>query len=154
MRSFMPWKECEASFVRKTSVDVEKAKSLMETSAKRREFLGTIKATKENASFIIEGCYEAAKELLSALLLIKGGRSSNHQCLISYFYLNYPEHEGMSHLLLQLNHARNRLNYYGELADPAFYDAKKDEIEGLLTVLEEAVSKAMREHERAKEEAP
>ena len=57
------------------------------------------KATKENVSFIIEGFYEAIKELLTALLLKNGLRSKNHRCLISFFYKNYPKYEKEAYLI-------------------------------------------------------
>lgn len=134
-REFMDWKECERSFIRKASIDKAKISSLLEASAKRVRFLESIPSHGDNASFIVEGYYEAIKELLTALLLKHGMRSSNHQCLISYFYKAYPEHEGIAHFLLLLNHIRNRLNYYGELVESGFYAENKGRMHEAVSVL-------------------
>ena len=135
MRGFMKWTECEREYVRRVAPDSAKISSLLDTSEKRVGFLAGIAISGENLSFILEGFYEALKELLTALMLKDGMRSSNHQCLISYFYRKHQEHEGLAHFLLQLNYMRNRLNYYGELADPQFYLANEGKIKEALKVL-------------------
>ncbi len=69
-------------------------------------------------------------------LLLKGGmKSKNHQCLITYFYKKYPNYEFETNLISQLNYLRNRLNYYGEQIDPAFYEKNKEEVIKLIKLL-------------------
>jgi uncharacterized protein (UPF0332 family) len=132
---FMDWGKCKKDFIRETSIDTWRIASLLQTSAKRFEFISAIHATPDNVSFIIENYYEAAKELLTALIASRGMRSKNHQCLISFFYLHYPEHEAQAHFLLQLNHLRNRLDYYGELVEYFFYENNKERLSQLILML-------------------
>src|SRR3989339_1933752 len=114
MRNFMDWSECEKNFIKEVEVDPDKVNSLIETAKSRVEFIQATKVNKKNVSFVVEGYYEVIKELLVALLLSKGLRSKNHQCLISYFYSTYPEYEAEAYLIAQMSYLRNRLDYYGE----------------------------------------
>ncbi len=123
----MNWGLCESKFIRKVEIDKEKINSIIEVTNSRLEFIKKVEINKNNSSFIVEGFYEVIKELLVALLLSKGLRSRNHQCLISYFYSNYPEYEAEALLISQMSYLRNRLNYYGESIDLGFYDKNKEE---------------------------
>src|SRR3989339_968765 len=127
MRNFMDWSECEKNFIKEVEVDPDKVNSLIETAKSRVEFIQATKVNKKNVSFVVEGYYEVIKELLVALLLSKGLKSKNHQCLITYFYLNYKKHESEAHLIYQLCYLRNRLDYYGDLIEMGFYEKNKQE---------------------------
>jgi len=96
-------------------------------------------ATDENSSFIVEGYYEIIKELLVALLLKNGLKSSNHQCLISFFYREYPNYEFETNLILQMSYFRNRLNYYGEKIDFDFYGKNNEEFDKIIILLKKLV---------------
>lgn len=109
--------------------------SLVKAADARIAHLVSQPVTAENVSFIIEGYYEAIKELLTAILLARGLRSSNHQCLISFFYNTYKQHEAEARFIARLSFLRNRLNYYGELIDPAFYEQHKTEIDKVIKLL-------------------
>jgi len=85
MNDLMNWEECENSFVRKVSVDSEKIKSILTAAKLRYEFVKSISSNEKNVSFVFEGYYEIIKELLVALMLKKGLRSKNHQCLFTFF---------------------------------------------------------------------
>lgn len=135
MRDPMLWKRCTDEFVRRVEADPEKVKSIIKTAQERREYLRQIPVADKHVSFVVEGFYEVIKELLTALLLSKGLRSRNHQCLISYFYHSHPEHEAEAHLISQMSYLRNRLNYYGEAIEPQFYNKNKEEIERIITIL-------------------
>lgn len=140
----MDWRLCEEKFMRVVEVDRDKIESLLETTGKRYKFLKTLEATEENVSFIVENTYELIKELLVALLLTKGLRSQNHQCLISYVYTNYKEHEAEARLIADMSYRRNRLNYYGELIEFAFHEKNKEEFEKIMKLLREIISKELR----------
>ena len=131
----MNWEECEEKFIRQVQVDRNKIKSILKTSEKREKVIERIKLDKDSTSFIVEGYYEVIKELLVALLLSKGLKSSNHQCLITYFYKNYSEYESYTHLISEMSYLRNRLNYYGELVDPDFYEKNNEKIKKTITIL-------------------
>lgn len=135
MINVMDWNLCKNKFVRKVEVDEEQIKSIIETADKRREFIKSNKVTNDNVSFIVENYYEIIKELLVALLLKNGLKSRNHQCLISYFYKEYPNYEFEVSLIYQLSYLRNRLNYYGEKIDFEFYNKNKEEFDKVIDLI-------------------
>jgi len=137
MNKFMDWQECEEKFIRNVQVDKNKIKSILKAVEKRQMIIDKLGVDKETVSFVVENYYEVVKELLVALLLSKGFKSSNHQCLISYFYKNYPELESYAHLIAEMCLLRNRLDYYGELIDYSFYDKNKDKIMKIILKLKE-----------------
>ena len=131
----MDWSECEKEFIRNVKVDGERIKSIIEKAMQRKEMLESIRVTEENASFIVEGYYEVIKELLVAYLLNNGLRSKNHQCLITYFYMNNKDYEHETNLISQMSFLRNRLNYYGESIPMSFYNKNKDNIKKIIKLL-------------------
>lgn len=137
----MNWNECEKQFIKKVEIDQSRIKFLVKTSELRIKDIIGKNVTNENVSFIIEGFYEAIKELLSALLLKNGMRSKNHQCLISFFYKNYPEYEKEAHLIGRMSYLRNRLNYYGDLIEFEFYEKNKNEFEKIINLLKKLIEK-------------
>lgn len=138
----MNWNECEKQFIKKVEIDPSRIKFLVKTSELRIKNLIEKKAvTNENVSFIIEDFYEAIKELLTALLLKNGMRSKNHQCLISFFYKNYPEYEKEAYLIGRMSYLRNRLNYYGDLIEFEFYEKNKNEFEKIISLLKKLIEK-------------
>ncbi len=141
MNNLMNWKECEKQFIKKVEADPSRIKSLIKTSELRIKNLVEKKTTNENVSFIIEGFYEAIKELLTALLLKSGMRSKNHQCLISFFYKNYPEYEKEAYLIGRMSYLRNRLNYYGDLIEFEFYEKNENEFVKIINLLKRLIEK-------------
>lgn len=138
----MDWGECEKQFIKKVEIDPSRIKFLVKASELRiKNLLEKKKVTNENVSFIIEGFYEAIKELLTALLLKNGMRSKNHQCLISFFYKNYPEYEKEAYLIGRMSYLRNRLNYYGDLIEFEFYEKNKNEFEKMINLLKKLIEK-------------
>ena len=141
MTNIIDWNLCKSKFIRNIEVDEEQINSIIETADKRLEFIKSNKATNDNVSFIIENYYEIIKELLVALLLKNGLKSSNHQCLISFFYKEYPDYEYESKLISQMSYLRNRLNYYGEKIDFEFYDKNKEEFNKIIVLLKGLIKK-------------
>lgn len=135
----MDWDYCLKNFIKRVEIDTEKIESIKETVERRIKYLRSIKVDENNVSFIVEGFYEVIKELLIALLLSRGLRSKNHQCLISYFYKNYPNYEGETNLIARMSYLRNRLDYYGEIIDFGFYDKNKEEINKIINILKNLI---------------
>ncbi|MEK6933084.1 MAG: hypothetical protein AABW56_04815 [Nanoarchaeota archaeon] len=138
---FMEWRECEKEFIRHIEADKEKIKSILKLVKARINFIKSITPDKDNVSFVVENYYESIKELLVALLLKNGLRSNNHQCLISYFYKNYPNYEYEANVILQMSYVRNRLEYYGEPIDFEFYNKHKEDFLIIINILENLGSK-------------
>jgi len=139
MTNIMDWKLCESKFVRIVEKDEEKIKSIIDTADNRLSFIKSNEVTAKNVSFIVEGYYEIVKELLVALLLKNGLKSSNHQCLISFFYKRYTDCEFEANLISQMSYLRNRLNYYGEKIDFDFYDKNKEEFNKIIILLKKMI---------------
>jgi uncharacterized protein (UPF0332 family) len=139
--NIMDWDICLEKYIRNVEKDNEKVESIKETVEKRIKYLDSIDVNKDNISFIVEGFYEVIKELLTALLLSKGLRSRNHQCLISYFYKNYPEYEENVNLISRMGYLRNRLDYYGELIDYEFYKKHRNDFKELINILKKLIEK-------------
>lgn len=135
MMDIMNWARCEREFIRRIEIDDDKIKSIMATATKRLNLLKTIAVNQDTVSFIIEGYYEVIKELLVAYLLKNGLKSSNHQCLISYFYKENQDKEYETDVIAQLSYYRNRLDYYGELIPIEIYEKYKKDIPAIITML-------------------
>ena len=141
MTGIMDWGLCREKFIRSAEADTEKVASIVEAAKSRIKHIKSIAASKDNVSFVVEGYYEAIKELLVALLLSKDLRSKNHQCLISYFYKNYPDYEAEAHLISQMSYLRNRLDYYGEQIDFGFYEKNKADFDNIIDLLTDLIEK-------------
>ena len=131
----MNWTRCEKEFIRQVEKDTQNIISIISTAEKRMNLLKTIKINQDTVSFVIEGYYEVIKELLVAYLLKNGLKSSNHQCLISYFYKENKDNEYWANIIAQLSYYRNRLNYYGELIPIDIYEKYRKDIPEIITFL-------------------
>lgn len=137
----MDWGECESKFIRKTEIDKERINSIIEKAEIRLKLAKTIKINEETVSFVVEDYYEVIKELLVAYLLSKGLKSSNHQCLITYFYKENSDCEYEAKLISQLSFYRNRLNYYGETIPISFYEKNKKQFEEIIKLIKNLIKK-------------
>ena len=136
----MDWDYCKKNFIKKIEKDKEKIESIKKTAVLRLKYIKNTKVDDENSSFIIEGYYEVIKELLAALMLVDGLKSNNHQCLISYFYNKYKDYDAEINLISQMSFLRNRLNYYGEQIETAFYEKNKIEFEKIINLLQKLIN--------------
>jgi len=139
MRDFMDWGYCERRFVRNVEVDIFKARSMIEVADSRVIYWKGVRVDDGNVSLVVEGYYEAMKELLIALFFAKGLKCSNHLCLFSYFYKMFPDYEREARLLLRMNELRNGLNYYGEVVGMDWYDGNRLEILRVIGILKKIV---------------
>ena len=130
----MAWSECEQRFIRKVEPDLEKAKSILEMVLERGAFLKSIPVSEKSVSFVFENYYEMVKELLIALMLKKGLRSGNHQCLFTFFAREY-HYEAEVNIIKQMNFLRNRLEYYGERVDYAYFMENYKNFEKIIQLL-------------------
>lgn len=135
----MDWGFCKKEFIKNVEKDSAKIVSLIKTADARIAFLKSAPFSLTQVSFLVEGYYEAIKELLTALLLSKGLRSKNHQCLIAYFYKNFPTYEGEAYLIAEMSYLRNRLNYYGEQIPPQFYEKNKERFDKIISIIKKII---------------
>ena len=130
MRILKPFEEfIEAGIVKKRIPDISRAKSLLEESEKRHEFLNEITTkiglSDKNANYFIESAYDILISLLRAKLLTDGFSSSGegaHEAEVSYMHkLNFPESD--IRFMNGLRYFRNGIKYYGKEFDSEY--AKK-----------------------------
>ncbi len=136
----MPWDECKRDFIRKVALDPEKIHSLVEMAKKRLKFAKSIKVTEENASFVFDDYYEIIKELLIALMLKKEMRSKNHQCLFTFFAKEFT-YDAEVNVIKQMNFLRNRLDYYGEPVEYAYFQENYKSFENIIDLLLKLIKK-------------
>ena|SRR3989338_9111087 len=141
MKDIMDWSKCLNEFIMDVELDNDKIESLKDTAKARIRFISSIKISEDNVSFIVENYYEVIKELLTAILLKSKMKSSNHQCLISFFYNQYKEYEEESNIILQMSYLRNRLTYYGELIPYKYYERYKLEFKHIIQLLLDITNK-------------
>jgi len=141
MNDLMDWNLCEERFIRKVEIDNERISSIMRMAFQRLNRAKETKISLETVSFVVEDYYEVIKELLVAYLLKNGLRSKNHQCLITFFYKNNPDHEREANLISQMSFFRNRLNYYGEDIPMEFYENNHGDFLHIIKILKNLVEK-------------
>ena len=118
-KELMSWDEC-STHLRTVSVDVDKAKSIQKLCRVRLRVLQEITLDEETASIIAEDYYEIIKELLTALLLLCGKKSVNHECLISFFKKSYALKEYETTIIYELKRIRNAIDYEGLFVDESY----------------------------------
>jgi len=85
----------DARLVKKTSVDREEAKSLMNKSILRLEYIKKQEINEDTSSFIFEDIYETLREASQSLMSLKGYKPYSHEALISFLkeFYKFPEYE-------------------------------------------------------------
>ena len=141
--SLMGWNKCEKEFIYHVEVDIERIKSITSIAENRISTISSLKEDEKSIPFMVEGYYEAIKELLVVYLLANGLRSKNHQCLFSYFYLKNKDKEHDTMLLTKLSYYRNRLNYYGESIPSSFYLKNKEDILNIVKTIKDLIKKQL-----------
>ena len=69
---------------KKKTPDPEEAKSLLEKSQNRLEYIKLKKITNKTATFILEDAYEAIREAAQSLMSIKGFKPYSHEATIAF----------------------------------------------------------------------
>ena len=139
MNYIMNWKICMDEHIKKVETDYERIKSIIKMCRIRLKITKKIIVDKETASIIAADYYEIIKELLTALLLKKGLKSNNHECLISFFKYSYPKYEYEAQAIHQLKNIRNRVSYEGIFVKKEYIETNKLEIEHIIDLLNKLV---------------
>lgn len=84
----------DENLVRKASPSREMAAALMERAHARFEYVRGQNVSKDNATFVFEGAYEALREAVQALMELKGYKPYSHEAHISFLkeFHDFPEH--------------------------------------------------------------
>jgi hypothetical protein len=131
---------CLKEHLRATEKDPFKIKSIIKIVNIRLNSIAQIKRDEDSASIIVEGYYEAIKELLTALLLKQGLRSDNHECLISFFKNNFPDYGYEANMIYELKDARNGINYDGILISKEYLDRNELEFKHIIDILKSLIT--------------
>ena len=128
----------------KIKPDKERARSLIKLASLRYGKIKTFDEEKES-SLIIEGYYEAAKELITAVLFIDGYKTLSHKDLIEYLSLNYKGYfsELDINLLDQLRKYRNNIVYYEIFIEPSYIKRNKEQIYEIISELFDVCEKKL-----------
>ncbi len=134
-KEIISWDICKKEYIRQISIDKDKINSILKMCDVRLRFIKRQKIDGETASLVAEDYYEIIKELLTALLLKNGLKSDNHECLISYFKENYPNHEYETNKIYELKNIRNRITYDGIFVEKEYPIKNKLEFEYIINLL-------------------
>jgi len=140
MKEIMDFKLCKKEHIRIVEPDSDKIKSILKVADARLKAISQIKKDVETASIIVEGYYEIIKELLVALLLKNGLKSDNHECLISFLKVKYPEYEAEAFIIHELKNIRNRINYDGIFVKPSYLVNNELEFGHIIELIKELVN--------------
>lgn len=118
------WNDCiEKESAIRTSPDMERAKSLIETADERIKLIKEV--NERNSNFVFEDYYTSLLELLQALVLQQGYKIANHVCL-GYYLRDVLKKDDLFILFDDVRYKRNSLTYYGKRMD---FETAKQAIE-------------------------
>ena len=109
--------------VRRVSPDRQLAKSLVKIAGLRLKNMEHTKITDQNSFNVVENCYEALREMIDALMALKGFKSYSHEATVVFLKEYYSANTGYAVV--------NKVDRYRKIRNDIKY-------EGLLTTKSEA----------------
>ena len=142
-KEIMSFERCKKEFLRKADIDLDKVKSKVKMAELELKIIDKIAVNPNTASKLAKDYYEIIKELLSALLLAHGLKSSNHECLVSFFGLKYPLYPYETETIHTLKDIRNRVSYDGYFVDKTYIAKNKIEFNHIIKLLNRLVKESV-----------
>jgi len=142
-KEIMNFERCKKEFIRKVGIDLDKIKSILKMVSLELKIISKIAVNSDSASKLAKDYYEIIKELLIALLLSNGLKSSNHECLVSFLKTNYHQYEYEIKIIHELKDIRNRISYDGYFVDKDYINKNKSEFEHIIELLEKLINDAV-----------
>ena len=139
MKEIMNWDLCKKDYIKKVDQDKDKINSILKMCKARQKLLLKAELDDETAPVIASDYYEIIKELLIVLLLKNRMKSSNHECLISFFKEKYLKYEYEAKIIHQLKNVRNRAMYDGVFVKKEYLLDNKLEFEHIIDLLKELI---------------
>ena len=136
----MNFELCKKKYLKHVELDQNKINSILSMSKNRFNFIKQIKYKNKYSSIICENYYEIIKELLIALLLKHNLKSSNHECLISFFKHKFPQYEFESLIIHQLKNKRNLLQYEIKLIEYKYLLKNEKDFLKIITILKKLIN--------------
>lgn len=84
------------------------------------------------------------KELLTALLLLHGIKSDNHECLIAFLKKNYPQKEYEIKVIYDLKAIRNKIDYEGLFVDKGYIERNRLEFIHIISFLHREIQEKLK----------
>ena len=129
--------------------DKNMAKELLNLTQHRQNFWEELEKSeypKKYPSLFLEGYYEIVKELLTAILLLDGWKSTNHECMFAYIKENYKNKLEMdTDFLLELKDLRNNIDYRGVMVSFEKWNNAKLRIKTEIKVLRDYLNERIEE---------
>lgn len=138
MKEIMNWETCKKEHVKEVQVDQGRMNSIVKMSDLILKVTKEIKRDKETVSVIVGNYYEIIKELLTALLLKRGMKSDNHECLISFFKKHY-NYEYETNIIHELKNIRNNIYYKGAFVKKDYLDKNELEFKHIIELLKKLI---------------
>ncbi len=128
------------NFIKKTRIDKELIRSLIEMSKIKEDSVNNAKVNKTNISAYVSMAYDSLRETLEALCILKGYKVTSHICLGELLKNLIPEFDFIS--FDRFRYVRNGINYYGTKVD---YQQGKEVIIKMFKMKSEITKKYLQE---------
>lgn len=139
----MDWKECKDSRLAKSiKPDINLAKSLIKSAEKRLKSQELLELNETTSESKVSLSYDALRELLEALAILKGFKIYNHECYCA-FLKEIMKESVLGDLFDKQRKIRNSINYYGD-------EITVDEARAVLGQMTELISKIRTIFDRTK----
>lgn len=119
--------------VRRSSLDKELAKSLLQTARQDLLFLKDIPITDLSARKVLISYYDTLRSILEAITALEGYKVYSHEAF--YFFLITKKEDLLATKFDRFRKLRNKLNYYGGTITTIEVEENKQEIEEMITFL-------------------
>lgn len=139
-KEIMSFQRCKNEFLHIVDADYEKISSFVKMAKLEFNIIKNIPITSETSSKLSKDYYEIIKDLLSALLLSHGYKSSNHECLISFFKEKYPNLDYETGIIYELKNIRNRISYDGFFVSQDYLKRNEKEFLHIISLLERLIN--------------
>ena len=103
------------NFIKKTRIDKELIRSLIEMSKIKEDSVNNAKIDKTNISAYVSMAYDSLRETLEALCILKGYKVISHTCLGELLKTLVSDFDFFS--FDRFRYVRNGINYYGTKVD-------------------------------------
>jgi len=140
----MDWKECKDSRMAKSiKPDMHLVRSLIKSSEKRLKSQDLLELNDITCESKVSLCYDAMRELLEALAVLKGFKIYNHECYCA-FLKEVMNKSMLGDLFDRQRKIRNSINYYGDEITIPEAEATIKEIQELVSIIKPIINNMLR----------
>jgi len=130
--------------IRKIDKNPERARSLLKFAGVRLNSICKLDNEKETP-LIVEGYYEAMKELITGLMAVEGFKTTSHEALVVFLKKNCKDFDDYEiNLIDELRKLRNKICYEGYLVEEHYLKRNRLEIRNIIKKLKSSVIKKLK----------